>query len=437
MTHTLEQLRSGALHGITRLNLRGGLQQFPDEIFTLADSLEILDLSDNQLTSLPDTLPRLTKLRAIFCSGNPFTTLPAVLGQCPSLSMIGFKSCRIDTVPAAALPAGLRWLILTDNRIQQLPDALGNCHQLEKLMLAGNQLHSLPASLAQCRQLALLRIAANRFDRLPDCLLSLPKLAWLACAGNPFSEPAAATTAATSLAEIDWASLQLGAVLGQGASGIIHAAQLADGRDVAVKVFRGDVTSDGLPACELAAALHAGPHPGLMPLLGRLRAHPEGLAGLVMPRLADGYQALAGPPSLQSCSRDVYAPGFAVTLPQLLATAGCVAGAMAHLHQRGITHGDLYAHNTLVHASLPPLLSDFGAASRYVPDGPHAGWLQALDVCAFGYLLGELLAACPQAANRPGLAALAAACTQADSHLRPGFGQIVAQLSAHGAALPA
>jgi len=52
-------------------------------------------------------------------------------------------------------------------------------------------------------------------------------------------------------------------------------------------------------------------------------------------------------------------------------------------------------------------------------------------------LLGELLAACPQAASRPGLAALAAACTQADSHLRPGFGQIVAQLSAHAAALQA
>ena len=428
MIHTLEQLRSGALQGITRLNLRGGLQQFPDEIFTLADSLEILDLSDNQLTALPDTLPRLGKLRAIFCSGNPFTTLPAVLGQCPSLSMIGFKSCRIDTVPAAALPAGLRWLILTDNRISQLPEALGQCTRLEKLMLAGNQLHSLPASLAQCRQLALVRIAANRFERLPACLLQLPQLAWLACAGNPFSAPAADSTAATPLARIDWASLQLGEVLGQGASGIIHAARLADGRDVAVKVFRGEVTSDGLPASELAAALHAGQHPGLMPLLGRLAGHPDGLAGLVMPRLADGYQALAGPPSLQSCTRDVYPSGFAVTLPRLLAIASRVAGAMAHLHQRGIMHGDLYAHNTLVHASLPTLLSDFGAASRYAPESAHAGWLQALDVCAFGYLLGELLAACPASRGHAGLAALAAACTVPAAEQRPRFAELARQL---------
>lgn len=426
MTHTLEQLRSGVLHGLTRLNLRGDLAQFPDEIFTLADSLEILDLSDNQLTSLPDTLPRLTKLRAIFCSGNPFTTLPPVLGQCTSLTMIGFKSCRIETVPAAALPPDLRWLILTDNRIQQLPDALGYCHQLEKLMLAGNQLQSLPASLAQCRQLALLRIAANRFDRLPDCLLSLPKLAWLACAGNPFCS--IETASASTLPDFAWSELQFGEVLGHGASGIIHAARLRDGRDVAVKVFRGDVTSDGLPASELAAALQAGQHPSLMPLLGRLTQHPQGLSGLVMPRLPDGYGALAAPPSLQSCTRDVYRDGFSLGRAPMLEIARSVAQTMAHLHRSGILHGDLYAHNTLTHATRPTLLSDFGAASPYRQEDDHAAWRQALDVCAYGHLLHELIAVCPDASNLPVLAALAEACTHPSPAQRPGFTDIVRQL---------
>ncbi len=35
--------------------------------------------------------------------------------------MVGFKSNRIERVPAAALPPALRWLILTDNRIATLP----------------------------------------------------------------------------------------------------------------------------------------------------------------------------------------------------------------------------------------------------------------------------------------------------------------------------
>ncbi|HCJ51709.1 MAG TPA: protein kinase, partial [Gallionella sp.] len=65
---TLERLRCGKLAGIKRLDLSCGLTQFPDEIYDLAESLEILNLSGNALTSLPDDLPRLHKLRVIFCS---------------------------------------------------------------------------------------------------------------------------------------------------------------------------------------------------------------------------------------------------------------------------------------------------------------------------------------------------------------------------------
>src|SRR5512145_2869024 len=111
--NTLEQLRSGELAGSRRVKLACGLSEFPREIFALAETLEILDLSGNALSSLPNDLPRLHRLRILFCSDNQFTELPAVLGLCPRLTMIGFKANRIRTVPAAALPSGLRWLILT------------------------------------------------------------------------------------------------------------------------------------------------------------------------------------------------------------------------------------------------------------------------------------------------------------------------------------
>ena len=104
--HTLEQLHSGELKGIQRLQLRCGLTEFPREIFELADSLEILDLSGNQLSALPDDLPRLHKLRVIFCSDNPFTELPEVLGQCTQLSMVGFKANRIAHVSNCRLRLG-------------------------------------------------------------------------------------------------------------------------------------------------------------------------------------------------------------------------------------------------------------------------------------------------------------------------------------------
>ena len=76
--------------------------RLPREIFENADTLEILDLAGNELTTLPDDLPRLARLRVLFCSGN-LRGAARGAGRCCSLEMIGFKSCRLHTVPDAAL----------------------------------------------------------------------------------------------------------------------------------------------------------------------------------------------------------------------------------------------------------------------------------------------------------------------------------------------
>jgi hypothetical protein len=433
---TLEQLRAGTLAGVTRLKLRCALSQFPHEIFDLADTLEILDLSGNALSTLPDDLPRLGKLRILFCSDNQFTELPGVLGRCPQLTMIGFKANRIDTVAAGALPTSLRWLILTDNRIETLPDAIGHCRQLQKLMLAGNLLRALPPALANCTGLELLRISANRLTELPPWLLRLPRLSWLAYAGNPLSEERElAALADRQIASIDWHHLQLQQQLGEGASGVIHRAQY--GADaVALKIFKGEVTSDGLPRSEMAACIAAGAHPNLIAVLGRLAAHPKGASGMVMPLIDAQFINLAGPPSLASCTRDSYPPSLRFDLTTVLALALGIASAAAHLHRAGITHGDLYGHNILYCDDGRVLLGDFGAASLYAPDAAQAPALQRLEVRAFGLLLEELLERSKvigdmaQHRMREALAGLTAACLQEDVAARPHFAAIEHDLSA-------
>jgi hypothetical protein len=431
--HTLEELRAGRLAGIQRLQLSCGLTAFPQEIYSLADSLEILDLSNNALTSLPDDLTRLYRLRIIFCSNNPFTELPAVLGRCTELTMIGFKSCRIRHVPAAALPPKLRWLVLTDNAVASLPDEIGQL-PLQKLMLAGNRLRTLPASLAGCATLELLRIAANQLDQLPPWLDGLPRLSWLACAGNPFSMPAAtpavpAELAADACPDVPWPALTLGRKLGEGASGVIYEAAL-DGGPVAVKLFKGAVTSDGLPDSEMDACIAAGVHPNLIPVLGRVIGHPDGRHGLVLALIDPDYRNLAEPPSLDSCTRDIYAADKRFTLPAALSIARSIASAARHLHERGILHGDLYAHNILHCAHGRALLGDFGAASAYTPGGRDEAWLERIEVRAFGCLLEELAGRCDSApAAISALRALAAECLDAPS-ARPRFTDIERHLAA-------
>jgi len=221
--HTLEQLRSGALAGARRLDLSCGLTELPQEVFALADTLEVLNLSGNHLRDLPHQLPLLHKLQVLFASDIDFTTLPEVLGDCPALHVVGFKANSIADVPAAALPPALRWLTLTDNAIGQLPTELGQRPALQKLMLAGNRLQTLPDSLQNAKRLELLRVSANRLTEVPVWLIELPRLAWLALAGNALGWAFAENlTEDVPLPEVPWTSLTLGQLLGEGASGHIH-----------------------------------------------------------------------------------------------------------------------------------------------------------------------------------------------------------------------
>ena len=458
--HTLEQLRAGELCGARHLKLSENLAVFPHEILSLKETLEVLDLTGNQLSRLPDGLAEFSRLRIIFCSENRFTELPEVLGRCPALTMVGFKANQISTVPAASLPVGLRWLILTDNAIEQLPDELGQCAALQKLMLAGNRLRELPASLASCRNLELLRIAANRIERFPEWLLSLPRLSWLAYSGNPFSEGEEARAIDDAhVAPLAWETLALGELLGQGASGVIHRATIfddmadksadevsqtgdrADGSQVAVKLFKGAVTSDGLPRCEMAASLAAGTHPNLIKVMGKVADHPSGIPALVMELIDPAFANLAGPPSLDSCTRDVYPEGLRLCVPDALAMAHGIASVAGHLHRAGIMHGDLYGHNILFargsDAPARALLGDFGAASLYDrSDRERAVGLERLEVRAFGCLLEELLAHCDtQDSSLDGLHQLKAACLSELPAERPDFAYIDRQLAAARATL--
>jgi serine/threonine protein kinase len=255
-------------------------------------------------------------------------------------------------------------------------------------------------------------------------------LAWLAFADNPLC----AERPTAPIREIPWQHLSLHQRLGEGASGIIQQAVWHDAgaeHMAAVKLYKGAVTSDGSPLNEMAACIAAGRHAQLIEVLGQISRHPEHQRGLVMALIAPDFGNLAGPPSLESCSRDVYASDTRFSLPVLLRLAEGIASVTAHLHARGITHGDLYGHNILVQEDGNCLLSDFGAASFH----PSAGLgeaLERIETRAFGILLGELLERCeadPQDQDvMAGLTALQASCVQPDCQQRPSLAEILLQI---------
>ncbi|MGF1699294.1 leucine-rich repeat-containing serine/threonine-protein kinase [Photobacterium makurazakiensis] len=395
---TLFQLKSGELTGIKRLKLSENLTTFPLEILSLADSLEILDLSDNQLSALPEELSQLKKLKILFASNNLFDTLPVVLGQCPELEMIGFKSNHINQVPEGSLPLKLRWLILTDNRIEVLPDSLGDRTRLQKLALAGNCLTSLPQTMSKLENLELLRISANRLTDCPEQLLGLPKLAWFAFAGNPFCQE---HVNIQSVPTVSASSFKLGDVLGQGASGVIskatwHQAQAAFPDDIAVKVFKGEVTSDGYPEDELQACLKVGNHPSLVQSLAQVDE--AGYRALLMNLIPQHYKNLGLPPNFETCTRDTFPTGFALKADQIEKMVAQMEEVFAHLHDNQVCHGDLYAHNTLFDDAANIIFGDFGAASMYhMLTADQQQKIKQIEQRALVHFIDDLVSVCVEA----------------------------------------
>ena len=363
---TLVQLERGNIKNVKKLNLSGcGLFEIPDAVYLSADSLEILDISNNNISTLPPKLAELKKLRILFASNNPLRTVPIVLGNCMSLEMIGMRNCELTDIPAESLPPMLRWLIVTDNSLTRLPSELANLSRLQKLMVSCNKLSELP-DLAKCQNLELLRIANNNFTSFPENVFCIPNLAWLAIAGNPLTEHDESRWISNeALKSIAFDDLQLGECLGEGASGHIwRANEKSPSADIAVKIFKSGNTSDGTPRSELAAGLAAGQHEGLVTPHATVSGAPNGRLAVALPLLPSHLVNLAGPPSFESCTRDTYDANATIPLDVANKLISSIEGALEHLHSRDVIHGDLYAHNILWNpADGTAVLSDFGAAA--------------------------------------------------------------------------
>jgi len=382
---TIEELKRGDLKGVKELKISSNLDKFPREILELSDTLELLDLSNNHLSSLPDDIGRLKRLKTLFLGYNRFTHIPKILSTLPSLTMIGLKSNQISIWEEDSLPLDIKWIVFTDNSIEQIPISIGKLVNLQKMMLAGNSIKELPSSMQYCKNLELIRLSANSLIEIPDWIFDMPKLSWLAYASNPCSRN---VDQHSSLDQVSWRDIDIYEVLGEGASGVISKVKIAD-RYHALKLFRGDMTSDGYPRDEMLASMRVEEHPNLTRPHSRVIDHPQNSQALLFDLIPPIYKNLSNPPSLDSCTRDIYDEKLSFSIPFIIEVLSSISSALNSLHNKSINHGDLYAHNILVDSSGHALLGDLGASTIY--DMDLYPKLQKLEVRAFGYIVEELL----------------------------------------------
>ena len=220
-------------------------------------------------------------------------------------------------------------------------------------------------------------------------LLRLPNLCWVAFSGNPFLKDVISNRKSEDLESLDDLVLvdTKWPVLGQGAGGITRKVTWQD-KFVAVKTFAGELTSDGSPQDERAISVAAASleDSALIRLFGQTAS-----TGSLVMEFLDGYEALAGPPSMESCSRDVYGDrkishAFAWKI------ADNLLRTLRKLHlETGICHGDFYAHNILIAPVVQSVkLSDFGAAFFYDTSAEYGKLLQQVELRSYSVLVKEL-----------------------------------------------
>jgi len=129
----LQQVEPGALSG------------------AMVASLQVLDLSRNQLSFLPgDFVAGARQLKYLDLSHNQLFGLPDSILKCYRLLILNVDSNEIEQLPSSfGQLTGLRKLTASYNNLTSLPESIGECVLLEKIRVVNNHITVMPYSLLQ------------------------------------------------------------------------------------------------------------------------------------------------------------------------------------------------------------------------------------------------------------------------------------------------
>jgi leucine-rich repeat protein SHOC2 len=160
------------------------LISLPDSIGTLSN-LTKLYLENNQIISLPDSIGKLSNLTELHLSSNQLTSLPESIGKLSNLTKLCLGSNQLTSLPESiGRLSSLTELHLSSNQLTSLPESIGKLSNLTKLCLGSNQLTSLPESIGRLSSLTNLDLGNNQLTSLPESIGKLSNLTKLYLENN-------------------------------------------------------------------------------------------------------------------------------------------------------------------------------------------------------------------------------------------------------------
>jgi internalin A len=152
-----------------------------------------LDLSEMNLTEVPEAIASLTQLRELYLTNNQLTSVPQTIASLTQLRKLSVTNNQLTSVPQMiASLAQLRELDLSYNQLTSVPQTIASLTQLKKLYLSYNQLTSVPEVIASLTQLRELYLTNNQLTSVPEVVASLTQLTRLVLDENPLEPELAA-----------------------------------------------------------------------------------------------------------------------------------------------------------------------------------------------------------------------------------------------------
>ncbi|ORX90964.1 L domain-like protein [Basidiobolus meristosporus CBS 931.73] len=171
--------------------------ELPEELPSALTSLRVLRLSGNQITRLPETLGESIRLETLVLGsifgGNLLQSFPE---KCIS-RLVNLKELDLTQNQLASLPSDighpksrLERLAVGENRLLSLPCSIGLCRSLRSLDLSRNRLLDLPIEITDLSGLETLDLTENKLCVIPGDIALFMSRTTVLLSGNPFTNGA-------------------------------------------------------------------------------------------------------------------------------------------------------------------------------------------------------------------------------------------------------